>query len=138
MLLSSSSRPDVYTFSFALKACEKLRSVPKCREIHGSVIRSGFHTDHIVSTGLVRCYSAVGNIDIACKVFDEMPARDLISWNAMISCLSHAGLHHKALSMHKRMEKEGVGIDAYTLVALLSSCAHVSALNMGVMLQEGL
>ncbi|KAL0756248.1 hypothetical protein Bca101_093916 [Brassica carinata] len=136
MLLSSSSRPDVYTFSFALKACEKLRSVPKCREIHGSVIRSGFHTDHIVSTGLVRCYSAVGNIDIACKVFDEMPARDLISWNAMISCLSHAGLHHKALSMHKRMEKEGVGIDAYTLVALLSSCAHVSALNMGVMLHR--
>ena len=136
MLISSSSRPDVYTFSFALKACEKLRSVPKCREIHGSVIRSGFHTDNIVSTGLVRCYSAVGNIDIACKVFDEMPARDLISWNAMISCLSHAGLHHKALSMHKRMEKEGVGIDAYTLVALLSSCAHVSALNMGVMLHR--
>ncbi|KAL0655030.1 hypothetical protein Bca4012_075614 [Brassica carinata] len=36
MLLSSSSRPDVYTFSFALKACEKLWSIPKCREIHGS------------------------------------------------------------------------------------------------------
>ncbi|CAF2047994.1 unnamed protein product [Brassica rapa] len=134
MLLST--RPDIYTFSFALKACEKLRSVPKSLEIHGSVIRSGFHSDNIVSTGLVRCYSATGNIDIAFKVFDEMPVRDLISWNAMISCLSHAGLHHQALSMHKRMENEGVCVDAYTIVALLSSCAHVSALNMGVMLHR--
>ncbi|XP_018486778.1 pentatricopeptide repeat-containing protein At3g56550 [Raphanus sativus] len=135
-MLLLSTRPDIYTFSFALKACEKIRSVPKCREIHGSVIRSGFHTDNIVSTGLVRCYSAIGDVDVASKVFDEMPVRDLVSWNAMISCLSHAGLHHRALSMHKRMENEGVRVDAYTIVALLSSCAHVSALNMGVMLHR--
>ncbi|KAL0714586.1 hypothetical protein Bca4012_021565 [Brassica carinata] len=136
-MLLSSTRPDIYTFSFALKACERLRSVPKCREIHGSVIRSGFHTDNIVSTGLVRCYSAIGSIDVAFKVFDEMPVRDLISWNAMITCLSRAGLHHRALGMHKRMVEEGVcREDGYTLVALLSSCAHVSALNMGVMLHR--
>ncbi|CAA7060481.1 unnamed protein product [Microthlaspi erraticum] len=136
MLLSSSSRPDIFTFSFALKACEKLRSIPKCLELHGSIIRSGFPADAIVSTGLVRCYSANGSIEIASKVFDEIPVRDLVSWNAMISCLSHAGLHHHALSMQKRMENEGVRVDAYTLVALLSSCAHVSALNMGVTLHK--
>ncbi|CAH8360401.1 unnamed protein product [Eruca vesicaria subsp. sativa] len=135
-MLILSTRPDIYTFSFVLKACERIKSVTKCREIHGSVIRSGFQTDNIVSTSLLRCYSASGGIDIAFKVFDEMPVRDLISWNAMISCLSHSGLHHQALSMHKRMEKEGVGLDAYTVVALLSSCAHVSALNMGVMLHR--
>ncbi|ESQ44430.1 hypothetical protein EUTSA_v10005859mg [Eutrema salsugineum] len=136
MLLSSLSRPDIFTFSFALKACERLRSIPKCLELHGSIIRSGFPDDAIVSTSLVRCYSANGKIDTASKVFDEMPVRDLVSWNAMISCLSHAGLHHQALSMQKRMEDEGVCIDAYTLVALLSSCAHVSALNMGVLLHR--
>lgn len=136
MLLSSVSRPDIFTFSFALKACEWLCSIPKCMELHGSIIRSGFPAHAIVSTSLVRCYSANGRIDTASKVFDEMPVRDLVSWNAMISCLSHAGLHHQALSMHKRMENEGVCIDGYTLVALLSSCAHVSALNMGVMLHR--
>lgn len=134
MLHSSVSRPDIFTFSFALKACERIRSIPKCLELHGSIIRSGFPADAIVSTSLVRCYSENESIETASKVFDEMPARDLVSWNAMISCFSHAGLHHQALSMYKRMENEGVSVDAYTLVALLSSCAHVSALNMGVML----
>ncbi|CAN6869472.1 unnamed protein product [Brassica oleracea] len=71
MLLSSSSRPDVYTFSFALKACEKLRSVPKCREIHGSVIRSGL--GHIILIGFSIlgycscCFSAAGKADDICN-----------------------------------------------------------------------
>ncbi|CAE6076444.1 unnamed protein product [Arabidopsis arenosa] len=136
MLLSSVSRPDIFTFSFALKACERIRSIPKCLELHGSVIRSGFLADAVVSTNLVRCYSANGSVEIASKVFDEMPVRDLVSWNAMISCFSHAGLHHQAFSMYNRMGNEGVCVDAYTIVALLSSCAHVSALNMGVMLHR--
>ncbi|XP_010516263.1 PREDICTED: pentatricopeptide repeat-containing protein At3g56550 [Camelina sativa] len=136
MLHSSVSRPDIFTFSFALKACERLRSIPKCLELHGSIIRSGFPAHANVSTCLVRCYSANASVDIASKLFDEMPVRDLVSWNAMISCFSHAGLHHQALGMYKRMVNEGVCLDAYSLVALLSSCAHVSALNMGVMLHR--
>ncbi|VVB08977.1 unnamed protein product [Arabis nemorensis] len=86
MILSSVSRPDIFTFSFALKASEKLCSIPKCLELHGSIIRSGFLSDAIVSTSLVRYYSANERMDIASKVFDEMHVRDLVSWNAMISC----------------------------------------------------
>ncbi|XP_010549168.1 PREDICTED: pentatricopeptide repeat-containing protein At3g56550 [Tarenaya hassleriana] len=132
MLVSSISQPDIFTFTFALKACEILHAVPKSLELHASIIRHGFASDAVVCTNLIRCYAANGRIEAASMVFDEMPLKDLVSWNAMISCFSRAGLHNQALSMYIRMANEGIPVDTYTLVALLSSCSHVGALNMGI------
>ncbi|KAK2634668.1 hypothetical protein Ddye_029460 [Dipteronia dyeriana] len=135
MLLSPSpSPPDTFTFSFTLKACERLRALNKCQELHGFVIRSGFERDVVVCTSLLRCYAANGLIEVARLVFDKMSDRDLVSWNSIISCYSQANLHLQALEVYDRMRSENVSVDGFTLVGLLSSCAHVGALNLGVYL----
>ncbi|KAH7571225.1 hypothetical protein JRO89_XS04G0002800 [Xanthoceras sorbifolium] len=135
MLLSPSlSPPDTFTFSFTLKACERLRALNKCLELHGFVIRSGLERDVVVCTSLLRCYAANGLVEIARLVFDKMSERDLVSWNSMISCYSQANLHLQALEVYDKMRSENVSVDGFTLVGLLSSCAHVGALNLGVFL----
>ncbi|XXG84748.1 hypothetical protein AAC387_Pa10g2202 [Persea americana] len=128
----SASRPDTITFSFLLRACERARADQKCREAHGSIIRTGHASDVALSTNLVRAYAGNGDIDNARRVFDEMPRRDLVAWNAMISCYSQAGLHEATLNLYELMRVLGVGLDEFTVVGLLSSCAHVGALNLGV------
>ncbi|KAK9265820.1 hypothetical protein L1049_001787 [Liquidambar formosana] len=134
LMLSSASpaRPDTFTFSFLLKACEKLKADSKCREAHGSIIRIGYERDVVVCTNLIRSYAGNGLIEIAQKLFDRMPQRDLVSWNSMIACYCQAGLHQEALEMYDRMRISNVGLDGFTLVSLLSSCAHVGAFNIGV------
>ena len=77
-----------------------------------------------------------GFIGVAKKVFDDMSERDLVSWNSMISCYSQAGFHYEALKVYDEMKNENVGLDGFTLVGLLSSCAHVGALNVGVNLHR--
>ncbi|XP_044470086.1 pentatricopeptide repeat-containing protein At3g56550 [Mangifera indica] len=136
MLLVSLSRPDTFTFSFTLKACEQVKALNKCLELHGSVIRCGFETCVVVCTGLMRCYAANGLIETAGLVFDKMSERDLVSWNCMISCYSQGGIHVEALRIYERMRNENVGLDGFTLVGLLSSCADVGAFNMGVCLHR--
>ncbi|KAK3441378.1 hypothetical protein EUGRSUZ_B01355 [Eucalyptus grandis] len=136
MLGSSFSFADSHSFSFALKACERVGDEQKCREIHGTVIRSGYEMDVVVCTNLMRCYVGNGLVEVAQKVFEGMSVRDLVSWNSMISCYSRAGLHHEALGLYRRMRKENVGVDGFTLVGLLSCCVHVGALNMGVELHR--
>ncbi|XP_038688190.1 pentatricopeptide repeat-containing protein At3g56550 [Tripterygium wilfordii] len=133
---ASVSSPDTFTFSFALKACERIKAFIKCREVHGFVIRSGFDNDVIVCTGLMRAYAANKCVEKARMVFDDMSERDLVSWNAMISCYSQAGYHHETLEMFNLMRNENVGLDSFSLVGLLSSCAHVGALNRGVELHR--
>lgn len=132
----SQSRPDTFTFSFVLKACEKIKLEKKCKEVHGFVIRCGYDRDVVICTNLIRSYAGNGLIEIAQKVFDDMPERDLVSWNSMISCYSQGGFHQEALRTYYLMRNENVGFDGFTLVGLLSSCADVGALNMGVQMHS--
>lgn len=136
MISASFSSPDTFTFSFVLKACERIKAERKCKEVHGSVIRCGYDGDVIVCTNLVKCYSVMGSVCSAQQVFDEMPARDLVAWNAMISCFSQQGLHLESLETYNQMRSENVDVDGFTLVGLISSCAHLGALNIGVQMHR--
>ncbi|XP_059652183.1 pentatricopeptide repeat-containing protein At3g56550-like [Cornus florida] len=136
MVSSSHSRPNSVTFSFLLKACERVKAEIKCREVHGSIIRFGYDLDIVVCTNLIRLYAVNGLIGLAQKLFDEMPERDLVSWNSLISCYSQAGLHYEALKIYDRMRNLNVGFDGFSLVSLLSSCAHVGALSIGVQMHR--
>ncbi|KAL5580438.1 hypothetical protein UlMin_012880 [Ulmus minor] len=136
MLSEARETPDTYTFSFVLRACERVKAERKCREVHGSIVRTGYERDFLVCTNLIKGYAGNGLIETARKLFDEMPERDLVAWNSMISCYSQAGLHHEALKTWEVMRNENVGVDGFTLVGLLSSCAHVGALNIGVQMHR--
>lgn len=133
---ASDSRPDTFTYSFVLKACERVKALSKCKEVHGSIIGCGYDRDVVVCTNLIRSYAGSGLIEDARKVFDSMHERDLVSWNSMISCYCHAGFHHEALKTYHLMRNENVSVDGFTLVGLLSSCAHLGALNIGVQMHK--
>lgn len=130
------SSPDTFTFSFTLKACERLQALQKCQELHGSVFKTGFERDCVVCTSLLRCYAGNGLIEVARLVFDNMSERDLVCWNSMISCYCQADLHLQALEVYERMRSENVMVDEFTLVGLLSCCAHLGAYNLGVLLHR--
>lgn len=136
MVSHDASHRDSITFSFVLKACEKIKASSKCKEIHGSVIRSGFGFDSVVCTCLIRLYAASGGLGSMRKVFDEMTVRDLVTWNSMISCYNQQGFHHKALKLFDEMKSADVGFDGFSVVSLLSACAHIGGLNIGVKLHE--
>ncbi|GFY89216.1 pentatricopeptide repeat (PPR) superfamily protein [Actinidia rufa] len=70
------------------------------------------------------------------ELFDEMPDRDLVSWNSLIACYSQAGLHYEALNVCNQMRMLNIGFDGFTFVSLLSSCAHLGALSVGVRLHR--
>ncbi|XP_068661542.1 pentatricopeptide repeat-containing protein At3g56550-like [Aristolochia californica] len=132
MIQEHCCRPDNYTFSFLLKACGKAKADKKCREAHGSIIRQGCLSDVSVCTNLVRSYGVNGSVETAKKLFDEMHEKDLVAWNSMISCCSQAGLHTETMEIYDQMRTSSVEPDEFTVVSLLSSCAHLGALRFGV------
>ncbi|KAK8952461.1 Pentatricopeptide repeat-containing protein [Platanthera zijinensis] len=123
--------PGAATFSFLLKACGQASAARKCGEVHGSIFRRGFAANIIVCTNLSRAYTDNGFLGDAGKVFDEMPERDIIAWNSMISSYCRAGVHEEALRIYEKMRLTGLGLDEFTAVGLLSSCAHLGALELG-------
>ncbi|KAK2979846.1 hypothetical protein RJ640_026560 [Escallonia rubra] len=67
-----------------LKACASLSIPHHGKALHAESIKTGTVFNVMVGTSLIGMYAKTGDICFARKVFDEMPDRNLITWNAMI------------------------------------------------------
>ncbi|XP_039170303.1 pentatricopeptide repeat-containing protein At1g34160-like [Eucalyptus grandis] len=67
----------------------------------------------------------------AFRVFDEMPVRDIASWNALISGLAQGHRPTEAISLYKRMKEEGLKPNEVTVIGALSACSQLGATREG-------
>lgn len=59
-------------------------------------------------------YAKCMDFDNALKVFDEMPAKDPVTWNSMISGYANRGMYKEAFEMFDRMRREGAEVNCVT------------------------
>lgn len=130
-LLTSDFRPDFYTFPPVLKACGNLVDGKK---IHCWVQKLGFESDVFVAASLIHMYSRFGLLVIARKLFNEMPIRDMGSWNAMISGFCQNGNAAEALDVLNEMRLGGEKMDPVTVSSLLTVCAQSDDMLSGILI----
>lgn len=98
-------------------------------QIHAWAIRRGIEWNLSIANALIVLYSNHGELDQACWLFDQMPERDVVSWNSIISAYSK---DPKAIFYFEEMEKTASAfLDSITFVSLLSTCAHLGLVNVG-------
>ncbi|KAK1380201.1 Pentatricopeptide repeat-containing protein [Heracleum sosnowskyi] len=82
-------------------------------------------------TSKLKRLARAGQIVYARKLFDEMPYRDLVAWNSMLSSYSHLGLYQDALSLFHYMRITNIRPDHFTFTSTLSACAGADELRYG-------
>ncbi|XP_057957464.1 pentatricopeptide repeat-containing protein At2g36980, mitochondrial [Malania oleifera] len=87
------------------------------------------HLFHITSK--ITALSGSGRIACARKLFDELPHKDSVAWNAMLTGYSHLGLHQQALSLFHYMRISNVKPDHFSFTATLSASAGACNLSCG-------
>ncbi|KAM7279183.1 hypothetical protein ACFE04_006317 [Oxalis oulophora] len=71
---------------------------------------------------LLSMYAKSGNLTDAVKLFDEMPVRDTVSWNTMISGFVKNGDIDKGFGFLKSLRESGFsGLDQATLTTVMSA-----------------
>ncbi|XP_062221868.1 pentatricopeptide repeat-containing protein At1g05750, chloroplastic [Phragmites australis] len=73
-----------------------------------------------------------GLVAAAFEVFDGMPGPDKVSWTALIDGCVKNGRHDEAIDCFHAMLLDGVEPDYVTLIAVVSACAEVGALGLGM------
>ncbi|XP_049348310.1 pentatricopeptide repeat-containing protein At1g09220, mitochondrial [Solanum verrucosum] len=76
---------DSFTYSFLIKGSANLGKFCIGKQIHCLSLKDGFESHVYVQTALVNMYGECGLAGEAKKVFDEMPVRNSVTWNALIS-----------------------------------------------------
>nr|XP_043614664.1 pentatricopeptide repeat-containing protein At3g47530 [Erigeron canadensis] len=131
-MLRKNVHPNPLSSSFVVKACVKGCLVFCVLQVHGRVLRDGCF-DTVLMTNLMEFYSGCGNCGDACKVFDEMPVRDVVAWNVLVSCYVKNNRTRDALGVFDLMQSKGNACDPddVTCLMLLQACGHLCALGFG-------
>ncbi|KAM3337301.1 hypothetical protein P3S68_031626 [Capsicum galapagoense] len=102
-MLRSGVVPDDHTFPFVLKLCTDYTEVKKGLEVHGLLMKLGFDYDVFVNNTSLLFYGSFGDLAGARTVFNEMPKRDLVSWNSVIRVFSDSKCYFEAIGVIKEM-----------------------------------
>ncbi|XP_022738518.1 pentatricopeptide repeat-containing protein At5g50390, chloroplastic isoform X2 [Durio zibethinus] len=127
----SGVKMDHFTFSIIIRICSRLASTERAKQAHAGLIRYGFGLDIVANTTLVDFYSKWGRIEDAQCVFDRMPRKSTISWNALIAGYGNHGQGAKAVELFEQMLQERMRPNHVTFLAVLSACSHSRLFERG-------
>ncbi|XP_065869746.1 pentatricopeptide repeat-containing protein At1g09410, mitochondrial-like [Euphorbia lathyris] len=130
LMFRSGLKPNETTITTILTACE---SIVELEQTHSLAIRLGFDFDHDTSlvNSMVTMYSKCGDVQSARYVFDQLEAKDTVSWTAMILAYSNHGCAYHALQVFARMLRSGANPDEITFVGILTACSHAGLVKKG-------
>ncbi|KAM5587608.1 pentatricopeptide repeat-containing protein [Rosa sericea] len=124
-------RFDSVTVVNLLRLSVDLNSLKAGKAVHCVAVVTNLCGDLSVNTALLSMYAKLGELDSAELVFDEMPERDCVVWNIMISAYSRNGKPKESLELLRFMGRSGVGADLFTAIPAISSIARLRATELG-------
>ncbi|KAL3833459.1 hypothetical protein ACJIZ3_008195 [Penstemon smallii] len=124
--------PDFVTMLTSLQACSDLALLPQGQMVHGYLTRTGLVNDIFIYNSLIDMYAKSGRLNFAEKIFQEMPERDIGSWNSIISAYGINGNGISALNIFSLLKRsEDIKPNAITFVNILSACVHSGLVEEG-------
>ncbi|XP_010552648.1 PREDICTED: pentatricopeptide repeat-containing protein At3g29230 isoform X1 [Tarenaya hassleriana] len=115
-----------------LSACAESGLLSLGMRVHSIIKGSKLSSDTYVLNALTDMYAKCGSLEKAFDLFNKMPKKDLVSWNAMIQGMGVHGHGKEALELFSGMLREGIRPDKFTFVAVLCACTHTGLIDEGI------
>ncbi|XP_038701620.1 pentatricopeptide repeat-containing protein At3g49710 [Tripterygium wilfordii] len=121
---------DMFTLASVLTAFTCMEDFLGGLQFHAKLIKSGFHQNRHVGSGLIDLYSKCSNgvrmLDSR-KVFEEILEPDLVLWNTMISGYSlNDEYSEEAFNCFREMQRVNHRPDDCSFVCVISACSNLS------------
>jgi pentatricopeptide repeat protein len=125
-------RPNSVTYINALKACGIVGSLEIGESIYAEVRNEGLLGKEVeLGNALVDMYSKCGALEEARKVFKQLPAKNVVSWTALIEGYAQLGEADVVLHLYERMRARSVVPNSVTFTVLLTACSHAGLVEEG-------
>ncbi|KAJ1435529.1 Tetratricopeptide-like helical domain superfamily [Sesbania bispinosa] len=158
-MLEMGLEPDKYTFTFVLKACTGALDFHEGVSIHQDIASreleclsqssnpcealeifwrmqmEGVEPDSVSILNLAPAVSKLEDVD-SCKsihgyIFDQMQAKDDVSWATMVAGYVHNGCFFEVLQLLDKMRKENIKMNKVSVVNALLAAAEMRDLERG-------
>eukprot|EP00253_Pinus_taeda_P033868 PITA_33868 len=124
-------KSNAFTLGSVLRACGSVAALEQGKQIHAHIIENRFGLDILVGSALVDMYAKCGSIKDSQRVFNELPERNVVSWNAMLAGYVQYGLGIEAFQLLGKMHQTGLKANAVTFASVLSAFINPEFLQQG-------
>ena len=124
-------QPNDFTFPCVFKASAFLQIPITGKQVHALAVKAGQICDVFVGCSAFDMYSKTGLQVEAHKMFNEMPKRNIATWNAYISNAVLDGQYQNAIDAFKELLRVGGEPNPITYCAFLNACSGTSNLELG-------
>ena len=129
----SGIEPDKIILTSVLSACASLGALDYGRWVHEYIDRRAIKWDIQIGTAMIDMYAKCGCIKMALKTFNEMPCRNIITWNVLLGGLAMNGHGQEALRQFGEMTRSNIRPNGVTFLAILTACCHSGLVDEGRM-----
>lgn len=111
---------DAYAFGSILKGVACACRLDLGEQMHSLIVKMGYEENVYAGSALLDMYAKCKRVEDAFLVFQRMPQRNSVSWNALIAAFVQEGNRDTAFWLFHCMEEEGVRLDDGTFSPLLT------------------
>ncbi|XP_022997582.1 pentatricopeptide repeat-containing protein At1g25360-like isoform X1 [Cucurbita maxima] len=115
---------DEVTYTTVISACANGGFFQQGKQVHAYILKNELNPNHnlllSVNNALITLYCKNDIVDEARKVFDQMPLRNIVTWNAILSGYVNAGRIEEAKSFFEEMLEKNL----LTLTVMISGLAQ--------------
>ncbi|XP_070033956.1 pentatricopeptide repeat-containing protein At5g50990 isoform X1 [Nicotiana tomentosiformis] len=85
--------------------------------------------DAVSANLMIASFMKMGAVDVAKTIFNEVPLRDLVTWNSLIGGYVKTDMFKEALSVFRKMLRSNVEPDGYSFASVITACARLGAID---------
>lgn len=137
-MIQAGLNPDRATFASVIRASAALALLGLGKHLHSFVIKSGNMSSVFSGCALMDMYAKCGCLEETFKAFEEMPEKNIVSWNAMLAALANNGEGKKAIQLLDEMVRLGFKPDWVTFLSVISACSHSGLVDEGLQCFESM
>ncbi|XVF35501.1 hypothetical protein REPUB_Repub18cG0150900 [Reevesia pubescens] len=130
-LKNSSMQLDGFVLSSMMSVFADFALVEQGKQMHAYAVKIPSGLEISVSNSIVDMYIKCGMLDEAERLFNEIPARNVVSWTVMIIDYGKHRFGKEAIRFFNKMQLDKIGPNGVTYLAILSACSHSGLIKEG-------
>ncbi|KAJ0097328.1 hypothetical protein Patl1_28835 [Pistacia atlantica] len=124
--------PDETTLVCVLSACSQIGDLLMGKKVHNYICNNDMRPSVTLCNALIDMYAKCGFVGRALDIFNEMPEKNIVSWNVIIGALALHGYGLKGVNLFEEMLGGRIWRpDEITFMGLLSACSHSGLVDIG-------
>ena len=120
------------TFVALLKDCILKKDLHKGSKVHADILKKGLlGKSPYIASALISMYAKCGSLPKATQVFEALPVRNVVSWNALLAGYGHQKHYCEIFDCFGRMQRDSISPNAITFICVLKACIGIRSVEKG-------